>query len=149
MKLLVCGLVFLLGAANGGGCSNPNYIGVQQYGSITGRVLDASDNQPVPSALVSVGSLYTAYTDAQGAFTLGRIPIGHQMVTATAPGYSRASRTVRVVQSQTASIDYLRLAPLTGGPTAPPPAPPPTPAPTAEPSATPAPAANGSTPTAS
>ena len=139
MKLLVCGLVFLLGAANGGGCSNPNYIGVQQYGSITGRVLDASDNQPVPSALVSVGSLYTAYTDAQGAFTLGRIPIGHQMVTATAPGYSRASRTVRVVQSQTASIDYLRLAPLTGGPTAPPPAPPS--APTAAPAATPTPAA--------
>ncbi len=139
MKLLVCGLVFLLGAANGGGCSNPNYIGVQQYGSITGRVLDASNNQPVPSALVSVGSLYTAYTDAQGAFTLGRIPIGHQMVTATAPGYSRASRTVRVVQSQTASIDYLRLAPLTGGPTAPPPAPPS--APTAAPAATPTPAA--------
>ncbi len=139
MKLLVCGLVFLLGAANGGGCSNPNYIGVQQYGSITGRVLDASDNQPVPSALVSVGSLYTAYTDAQGAFTLGRIPIGHQMVTATAPGYSRASRTVRVVQSQTASIDYLRLAPLTCGPTAPPPAPPS--APTAAPAATPTPAA--------
>ncbi len=141
MKLLVCGLVFLLGAANGGGCSNPNYIGVQQYGSITGRVLDASNNQPVPSALVSVGSLYTAYTDAQGAFTLGRIPIGHQMVTATAPGYSRASRTVRVVQSQTASIDYLRLAPLTGGSIAPPPTPPPTPtpAPAATPSASPLP----------
>lgn len=140
MKILALGFVLLLGAANGGGCSNPNDIGVQQYGTVTGRVLDASNNQPIPHALVSVGSLYTAYSDNQGAFTLPTIPIGLQDVTATAPGYGTTSVHVRVRTGQTVSVDYVRIAPLTGGPTAPPPATPsPTPEPTLGPEPTPAP----------
>ncbi len=128
-KLWVLGFVFLLSlGANGGGCSNPNGVGVQQFGTIVGRVLDATNNRPVGNVLVSVGSLYTAYTDPNGAFTLSNIPIGHQSVTASAPGYERNSAEAAVHQDKTTSIGYLRIMPLTGGPTAPPP---PTPTPTA------------------
>lgn len=130
-KLWVLGCVFLLSlGANGGGCSNPNAVGVQQYGSIVGRILDATTNRPVAGALVSVGSLFTATSDPNGAFTLSNIPIGHQEVTASAPGYQRNATTVMVRENQTANAGYLRIMPLTGGPTAPPP---PTPTPTAGP----------------
>jgi hypothetical protein len=136
-KLWVLGLVFLLGlGANGGGCSNPNAVGVQQYGTIVGRVLDATNNRPIANVLVSVGSIYTAYSDPRGAFTLSNIPIGHQQVTASAPGYTRNSATAMVHQDKTTDIGYLRIMPLTGGETAPPPA---TPTPTAAPQ-TPVPA---------
>lgn len=128
MKLLVLGFVLLLGAAgNGGGCGgNPNAIGVQQYGTVVGRVLDATNNQPVPNALVAVGSIYTGYSDPKGAFSLSQIPIGEQTLTASAPGYTLNSVQVTIHQGQTAEAGYVRLMPVTGGATAPPPA---TPAP--------------------
>jgi|SRR5579884_1275611 len=135
-KFWVLGFVLLLSlGANGGGCSNPNAVGVQQYGSIVGRVLDATNNRPMSGVLVSVGSLYTAYTDANGGFTLSNIPIGMQQVTASAPGYMRNSAPAHIRESQTTNVGYLRILPITGGPTAPPP---PTPTPTAAP-ATPEP----------
>jgi hypothetical protein len=146
-KLWILGFVFLLSlGANGGGCSNPNAVGVQQYGSIVGRILDATNNRPVANVLVSVGSIYTAYSDPTGAFTLSNIPIGHQEVTASAPGYDRNSAIAFVHQDKTTNIGYLRIMPVTGGPTAPPP-PTPTPTPglaTPIPAETPTPA---STPT--
>jgi hypothetical protein len=136
-KLWVLGFVLLLSlGANGGGCTNPNAVGVQQYGSIVGRVLDATNNRPVSGVLVSVGSLYTTYTDPTGGFRLSNIPIGMQQVTANAPGYATNGTPARVHENQTTSVGYFRIMPLTGGPTAPPP---PTPTPTPEP-ATPIPA---------
>lgn len=127
-KLWVLGLVLLLSlGAQGGGCSNPNAVGVQQFGTVVGRILDATTNRPVSNVLVSIGSLYTAYSGPNGAFTISNIPIGHQEVTASAPGYTRNSMPATVHENKTTSIGYLRIMPLTGGPTAPPP---PTPSPT-------------------
>lgn len=146
-KLWVLGFVFLLSlGANGGGCSNPNAVGVQQYGTIVGRILDATTNRPVANALVSVGSIYTAYSDPTGAFTLSNIPIGHQDVTAGMAGYERNSIGAAVHENQTTNIGYLRIMPLTGGPTAPPPpTPTPTPGPpTPIPAETPTPSASPS-----
>jgi hypothetical protein len=148
-RLWVLSFVFLLSlGANGGGCSNPNAVGVQQYGTIVGRILDATNNRPVGSVLVSVGAIYTAYSDPNGAFTLSNIPIGHQDVTASAPGYDRNIATAVVHENKTTNIGYLRIMPLTGGPTAPPPpTPTPTPgAPTPIPAETPTPAATPTPP---
>jgi carboxypeptidase family protein len=136
-KLWVLGFVLLLSlGAEGGGCSNPNAVGVQQYGTIVGRILDATNNRPVSGVLVSVGSLYTTYSDPNGGFTLSNIPIGNQQIAANAPGYATNTAPVRVRENQTTSVGYFRIMPLTGGPTAPPP---PTPTPTPE-AATPIPA---------
>lgn len=148
MKILALGFVFVL--AQAGGCSNPNAIGVQDYGSITGRVLDASNNRPVPNAIVAVGSLITGNVDSEGAFTLSQVPIGLQTVTASAPGYQLATATARVHKGQTTTIYYVRIAPVAGGPTAEPPATPtPSPEPgdeTASPSPTSAPTSTPSSP---
>jgi len=141
MRYVVLGMIFLF--ALGDGCSpTPNVVGVQDYGQVTGRVLDAMTNRPIPSALVSVGSLYTATADPNGAFTLTKVPAGDQTVTARAPGYNYATADTTVVKDQAVSIGYVRLVPSVrpaGQPTLPPP---PTPAPA--PTATPASAASAS-----
>ena len=139
LRISVLGLVLLLGlgaTGGNGGCSN-GVVGVQDYGTVTGRVIDGTTNQPVPGALVSVGSLYTAYADTQGAFTLPTIPAGPQNVTARASGYHTNFVKVRVKKNITISAGYLTLMPVVPG-SGPPPTPLPSlPPPTAEPTATP------------
>ena len=128
-------------------CSpTPNVVGVQDYGQVTGRVLDAMTNKPIASALVSVGSVYTTQADARGGFVLTKVPIGDQTVTARSPGYTTASADTEVKKDAPADIGYIRLVPLVtpvGQPTLPPPptAPPATPSP--------APAASAASPSPS
>jgi hypothetical protein len=150
MRYAILGMLLLF--ALGDGCSpTPNVVGVQDYGRVTGRVLDAMTNKPIANALVSVGSLYTASADAKGAFTIMKVPVGDQTVTARAPGYDYATADTTVLKDQAASVGYVRLVPVIhpeGQPTLPPP-PTPTPAPivTASPEPSggvPAPAATGS-----
>ncbi|HLX26404.1 MAG TPA: carboxypeptidase regulatory-like domain-containing protein [Candidatus Cybelea sp.] len=142
MRYAVLGMLLLF--ALGDGCSpTPGVVGVQDYGQVTGRVLDAMTNRPIPNALVSVGSLYTGATDPTGAFTLGKVPAGDQTVTARAPGYNTVTAPATVAKDQTASVGYMRLVPTIvpeGQPTLPPP---PTPSP-ATPSPSPSPAESAS-----
>ena len=113
MKVFTLAFVLLLGAAQGGGgCSNPNYIGVQDYGSVTGRVIDAKTNQPISGALVAVGSNLTATADAQGGFTLTQVPAGTQTVSVSAAGYATATQTATVHKDQTTQLDYIKLTPV-------------------------------------
>ena len=125
-------MLLALGAeGDGSGCNN-HVVGVQDYGSVTGRVIDGTTNQPIPNALVSVGSLYTAYADTQGAFTLATIPAGPQNVTARASGYHTNFVKVRIKKDITVSAGYLTLMPVVPGA-----GPPPTPIPSATPTASP------------
>lgn len=112
MKMRIAVLGFVLLFAMGDGCSS-GVVGVQDYGTVSGRVLDATTNKPIANAIVSVGSIYTATADAQGAFAMPRIPIGDQDVTARAPGYVTASTTVEILKNHTKSVGYLRLVPVT------------------------------------
>ncbi|GAC1499751.1 MAG: hypothetical protein NVS1B14_03360 [Vulcanimicrobiaceae bacterium] len=111
MKILLLASVLLLGAAgNGGGCSpDPNYIGVQDYGSVTGRVIDAKTNQPIGNALVAIGTQVTATTDAQGGFSLIHVPAGTQTVTVSAGGYVTFAVDAKVRKDQNTQMDYIKL----------------------------------------
>jgi hypothetical protein len=122
MRNLVLGLVLVL--AMGDSCNN-GVVGVQDYGSVTGRVLDATTNRPIANAIVSVGSLFVITADAEGAFTLPHVPVGLQTVTARMPGYTTDAGSLRVRKDATAQAGYLRLVPLSkpdAVPTLPPPA---------------------------
>jgi hypothetical protein len=136
MRYFVLGALLLFSL--GDGCStSPGVVGVQDYGRVTGRVLDAMTNRPIPAALASVGSLYTASADARGAFTLIKVPVGDQTVTARAAGYTPATADITIDKDQTASVGYIRLVPLihpAGVPTL---NPPPTPTPKTSPSSSP------------
>lgn len=126
MRKAVLGLVLLL--TMGDSCNN-GVVGVQDYGGVTGRVLDATTNRPIADAIVSVGSLFVVTADAQGAFTLPHVPIGLQTVTARMPGFTTTSYTVRVRKDQTAQAGYLRLVSITKPDAVPTLPPPPTPTP--------------------
>ncbi len=140
-RTLVIALLVL--TAIGSSCSPPpNVVGVQSYGTIVGRVLDATTNRPIPQALVSVGSLYTVSADKEGGFVLTGVPIGNQVVQVHAPGYTFVSKKVFVLQNKTADARYLRLVPAAlpaGEATLPPPG---TPSPSPEPSTSAAPGAS-------
>ena len=101
-------MLFALGDA----CSPPpNVVGVQDYGRVVGRVLDAMTNRPIANALLSIGSVYTTNADVNGAFDLHAVT-GDQTVTARAPGYSTATADTTITKDQTVSIGYIRLVPL-------------------------------------
>lgn len=139
-------ILFALGDA----CSPPpNIVGVQDYGRVVGRVLDATTNRPIDSALVSIGSLFTTRADVNGAFDL-RAVAGDQTVTARSPGYTTVTADTTIPKDGTVSIGYIRLVPLTepaGQPTlAPPATPSPRPSPTPRISPAPTPTATGATP---
>ncbi len=151
MRYAVLGVILLF--ALGDSCSPPpNVVGVQDYGRVAGRVLDATTNRPIPNALLSVGSIYATHADVNGGFVL-RAVAGDQTVTARAAGYSSASADTTIPKDATVSIGYIRLVPLTypaGQPTL---APPPTPTPRASATppaaaASPAPGPTGTSPLA-
>ena len=111
--LVAAAASLLLLGANGGGCgADPGHIGVQDYGSVTGRVIDAKTNRPVNAALVAIGTTVTATTDAQGAFTLDKVPAGTETITASSGGYATTSMDVKVKKDQTTQVDYIKLTPL-------------------------------------
>jgi hypothetical protein len=126
MRRLVLGLVLLL--TMGDSCNN-NVVGVQDYGSVTGRVLDATTNRPIAAAIVSVGSLYVSSADAQGGFTIPHVPIGLQQITARMPGFTTVTTQIRVKKDTTAQAGYLRIVPITKPDAVPTLPPPPTPTP--------------------
>ncbi|HEX3672556.1 MAG TPA: carboxypeptidase regulatory-like domain-containing protein [Candidatus Cybelea sp.] len=141
MRYAILGTLLLF--ALGDSCSPPpNVVGVQDFGHVVGRVLDAMTNRPISNALVSVGSLYTTRADVGGAFNL-RTVAGDQTVTARAAGYSTATADTTITKDGTVSIGYIRLVQLSAPAGQPTLAPPATPTPQASPTA-PAPAATTS-----
>ncbi|HUA08972.1 MAG TPA: carboxypeptidase regulatory-like domain-containing protein [Candidatus Acidoferrales bacterium] len=126
MRKVVLGLVVLL--TMGDSCNN-GIVGVQDYGAVTGRVLDATTNRPIADAIVSVGSLFVVSADGEGAFTIPHVPIGLQTVTARMPGFTTAATTLRIKKDETAQAGYLRLVSVTKPEAVPTLPPPPTPTP--------------------
>jgi hypothetical protein len=105
--LCLLAVVTLLGA----GCQNPNGQGLQQFGNITGRLLDDRTGNPVAVSpiYISVGAAVVSQVDNQGGFTIPHVPIGKQTVRVNAIGYSPASFDVNVVKDETSDAGYIRL----------------------------------------
>lgn len=108
-RSLICALaiVTLLGS----GCQNPNGQGLQEFGSITGRLLDDQTGEPlsVSTIYVSVGSTVVSQVDNKGGFTIPKVPIGKQTVNINAITYIPMSFDVNVVKDQTSDVGYIRL----------------------------------------
>jgi hypothetical protein len=94
-------------------CVNPNAIGVQDAGTIIGRVYDARSNLPLNDVVVSVGSLTTAHSGPDGSFTLTQVPAGEQTLIIYPPGgYLAPPPTqVTVEANQTVSAPAVGLTP--------------------------------------
>ena len=75
-----------------------------QSGTVTGRVVEGTTQEPLAGATVSVAQR-TTVSGADGRFTVGGVPAGTQTVTATRIGYGTVSRTVTVAAGQTATVE--------------------------------------------
>lgn len=84
-------------------------VGAQQTGTITGRVVTATGQQPVAAAQVVVvtnaaGPQRGALTDADGTFLIAGVPAGQVQLRARRIGYTPAEATVTVTDGGTATV---------------------------------------------
>ncbi|HET7585507.1 MAG TPA: SusC/RagA family TonB-linked outer membrane protein [Gemmatimonadaceae bacterium] len=76
-------------------------------GTITGKVTDRSNQQPVPNAQVLiVGTTRGTLTDDQGQFRITGVPAGTVQLRALRVGYASAEQNVTVASGQTATADF-------------------------------------------
>ncbi|MCP5521188.1 MAG: carboxypeptidase regulatory-like domain-containing protein [Verrucomicrobiales bacterium] len=83
-----------------------NVEGLQQSGTVTGRVLMAGTDVPIANATVQAFDRVVT-TGADGSYELTEVPAGLAYVTAQAPGFSVKGRHVDVLGGQTTSgVDF-------------------------------------------
>lgn len=110
LAALGAGLLSLTFAATLGGCANPNFIGVQDYGTIIGNVVDSA-GKPINGALVSsTGTSSTFRSVADGSFTLPQVAVGTQTLVVSAPGFAAPAAPVTVVVTKDASVSAGNIA---------------------------------------
>lgn len=91
-------------------CANPNGLGVADFGTITGRVVDTQSRLPISGATIAVGNVVTITAPSdQGGFVLRNIPVGTQEVRIDAVGWQRYRTTVTVAKNATADIGVIGL----------------------------------------
>jgi hypothetical protein len=109
----IIGLVALLAA-----CSpNPNGEGVADFGSVSGRVVDANNpSQPIAQFTVTIGGQSVNISPAaNGAYSISNIPVGTQSLTIFAIGYQTYNQDGIIVQKdQTTQIPDIGLVSKTG-----------------------------------
>jgi len=79
-----------------------------QQGTVAGRVTDQANGQQLVGARVTImGTSLIAQTNADGRYTLSRVPGGRVTVRASAVGYGAASRVVTVNPGEPATVDLV------------------------------------------
>jgi len=76
-------------------------ISPKKYGTISGRVLDASDDSPVEGvSITTTPSTVSATTDKTGAYTIDQVESGSYTVRASRQGYKNAFTSVIVHEGE-------------------------------------------------
>ena len=74
------------------------------YNAVQGVVVDAATNQPVSGATVTIDTVLTTTTDAQGKFSFAQVPVGDVDVVITATGYKDYSAPARLEPDKPLSL---------------------------------------------
>jgi iron complex outermembrane receptor protein len=87
-------------------CAAP--LGAQEApGTITGRVIDATSQQPLSGVSIQVaGTSRNALSAADGTFLLTGVPVGIQQLRASRIGYALQQRQVTVTAGATVSVEF-------------------------------------------
>jgi len=107
----------LIAAATLAGCTNPNPNGVTDTGTITGRLVDATSQQPIAQAQLRVGTVVQNLAPGdKGGFVLNNVPIGQQTLYITAIGYTlppedQGGIAVIVQTGQNSDLGVIQLTP--------------------------------------
>ncbi len=99
-------VVFALAAC----APNPNGMGVADFGTVTGRIVDTASLQPISGATIAIGNIVsiTAAID-QGGFVLRNVPVGTQTLTISAIGWISYRTQVKVTKNGTTDIGPIGL----------------------------------------
>jgi hypothetical protein len=93
-------------------------VAAQETHTVTGRVVNRSDNSALPGISVTTGDGRTALTDDNGRFRIREIPSGRLILQATGLGYLPADTALVILNDTTVTIAMepapIGLAPLTG-----------------------------------
>ncbi len=91
------------------GCGNPQVPPSQNYPTIRGRAFDVATNQPVAGVGVTVSTILTATTGADGTYRIPNVPIGSYTLIVSPPqGYTAPQQPTyngSVASGETAVID--------------------------------------------
>lgn len=76
-------------------------------GTVTGRVTDAENNQPVPNAqVVIVGTPVGTLTGADGRYTIRNAPVGNATIRTLRIGYGESSKPAVITAGGTTTLDF-------------------------------------------
>ena len=90
------------------GACEKDKIEVQEYGTVTGIVLDANTNLPIATANVSTNPPSSSIlTDNDGKFTIDQVPTGSVVVTSQKDKYATGTAKVSVQANQTTDVVIL------------------------------------------
>src|SRR5919108_1003579 len=82
-------------------------LAAQQTGSVTGRVIDQTTQQPIPFAQVSIaGTRVGGMTQADGRFLLPQVPAGAHTVRVELIGYGAREQSVTVTTGEPAVVNF-------------------------------------------
>jgi hypothetical protein len=85
VRALIAAACFALGVT---ACDNGDLPPASQYSAFKGTVVDAATKQPIAGAIVIVDSVLTTTTDANGSFTIAKVPSGIVDYVVRAKGYA-------------------------------------------------------------
>ncbi|HEY5258041.1 MAG TPA: carboxypeptidase-like regulatory domain-containing protein [Candidatus Baltobacteraceae bacterium] len=85
-------------------CNTDDLPPAAQYGSLSGIVLDRASSKPIAGAVVTVDAILSVTTDADGKFSIARVPSGDYDYTVTAQGYSPLSSSARADAGKAATL---------------------------------------------
>ncbi|MBN1481090.1 TonB-dependent receptor [candidate division KSB1 bacterium] len=81
-------------------------VHAQSTGALAGRVIDSHSGEPLPGVNVTLSStVLGAATDADGRFTIQRIPAGIYTARVTMIGYKHTEQHVTIQPNQTTNVD--------------------------------------------
>ncbi len=93
-------------------CGGPAVPAAQNYGTITGRVYDATTNQPIAGVVVTVDTILSSPSGTDGTYRIGTVPLGTYQVAVqsvpsgySAPNVSAAPYAGSIVAGQTIVVD--------------------------------------------
>lgn len=90
-------------------CGGPAIPPAQNYGTIVGRVYDAASNQPMPGVVVTVDTILSATSAADGSYRINNIPLGSYALRPQPPAAyaapSQPSYDGSIASGQTITVD--------------------------------------------
>ena len=96
----------LCGDNNGGG---------NAFGSVAGKVTNASSGAGIPNAAVSTDSGQSGSSDSFGDYSIANVPVGNRNVSATAGGFDGQNTSATVTEATTTVVNFALNESATGG----------------------------------